>query len=576
MAVPANLCARVPDSVSDEQASFTVLGAIALQGIRLAQPTLGECVVVTGLGLVGLLTVQLLRAHGCRVLGLDFDATRVELARKLGAEALRIDEGVDPVACALSFSRGRGVDAVLLTASTKSNEPVHQAAQMCRKRGRIVLVGVVGLELSRADFYEKELSFQVSCSYGPGRYDPAYEELGRDYPIGFVRWTEQRNFEAVLDMLADRRLVVEPLLTHRFAVEDAARAYEVLGGSEPSLGIVLEYPAPTPGVPLRRTVELGNAVCGVGGAVGVSAIGSGNYAGAVLLPAFLAAGASLRTVASSGGTSSVHLGRMLGFSRATTDVEELLGDGETRLVVVATRHNSHADYVVRALQAGKHVFVEKPLVLNGAELARVEEAIRAAPGQLVMVGFNRRFSPLIQRVRELLETVTGPRAFTMTVNAGAIPATHWTQNREVGGGRLIGEGCHFIDLLRFLAGAPIASHQVLAMAADHRDSFCVQLRFANGSVGSLQYLANGHKSLAKERLEIFAGGRVLQVDNFRSLKGYGWPGFSQQSLWRQDKGQRACAAATLQCVKNGGAWPIPLEELLEVARVTLELDEAMA
>lgn len=577
VAVPTNLCAKVPDGVTDDQAAFTVLGAIALQGIRLVQPTLGEAVVVTGLGLVGLLTVQLLRAHGCRVLGFDYDAGRVALARTFGAEAVHLEEGVDPVAAALAFSRGRGADAVIITASTKSDEPMHQAAQMSRKRGRIVLVGVVGLELSRADFYEKELTFQVSCSYGPGRYDPSYEERGQDYPLGFVRWTEQRNFEAVLDMLADKRLAVDPLITHRFGIDAAPRAYDVVGGSEPSLGILLEYPPAATTAPLVRTVELGAPARAIGGdAVGVSVIGSGNYASAVLVPAFVEAGATLRTVASSGGTSSVHLGRMLGFQRATTDADEALHEPGTQLVVVSTRHDSHADYVVRALRAGKHVFVEKPLALTRDDVARIGEAARGAPGQLVMVGFNRRFSPLIAKMRDLLATVPGPRAFTMTINAGAIPTTHWTQDRATGGGRLVGEGCHFIDLLRHLAGAPITAHQVLGMTGDTRDSFAVQLRFADGSLGAIQYLANGNKSLAKERLEVFAGGRVLQLDNYRQLKGYGWPGFSQQTLWRQDKGQVACATATLTALRQGGAWPIPLEELLEVARVTLELDEALA
>jgi predicted dehydrogenase len=555
-------------------AAFTVIGAIALQGIRLVQPTLGEAVVVTGLGLVGLLTVQLLRAHGCRVLGLDFDPSRVEQARRFGAEAFCVAGGADPVAAATAFSRGRGVDAVIVTASTKSSEPMHQAALMCRKRGRIVLVGVTGLELSRADFYEKELTFQVSCSYGPGRYDPAYEERGQDYPFGFVRWTEQRNLEAVLDMLADRRLDVDTLITHRFPVDEAPRAYEVVGGAEPSLGILMEYPAPTAAP--TRTVALGAPLAANPGSVGVSVVGSGNYASAVLVPAFAAAGASLRHVASSGGTSSVHVGRTLGFQFATTDVDALLADAATSLVVVSTRHDSHADQVVRALEAGKHLFVEKPLAMTDEGVDRIEAAVAKHPGRLVTVGFNRRFAPHVVKAKELLQTVPGPLAMTMTVNAGAIPANHWTQDREVGGGRIIGEACHFIDLLRHLAGAPIAAHQAIAMDGGQRDSVVIQLRFENGSIGSIQYLANGHKAVAKERLEIFANGRILQLDNFRELNGHGWPGFSQASLWRQDKGQLACARAIVEAVRHGGAWPIPLAELLEVARVTLAIDRSLA
>ena len=582
VSVPANLCALVPDGVADEDAAFTVLGAIALQGIRLVQPTLGEVVVVTGLGLIGLVTVQLLRAQGCRVLGLDFDPAKLELARQFGAETVDLKAGADPVAAAMAFSRGRGVDAVIITASTKSNEPVHQAALMCRKRGRIVLVGVVGLELSRADFFEKELTFQVSCSYGPGRYDPNYEEKGQDYPVGFVRWTEQRNFEAVLDMMATGQLQVAPLVSHRFAIADAAQAYAVVGGSEPSLGILLHYPTDAAvdasEAQKARTVTLPvparAAPLGVG-ALGVSVIGAGNYAGAVLIPAFKAAGVQFQQIAASASAGSVHLGRKFGFAQATTDTAALLADPAAQAVVVATRHDSHAEYVLRALAAGKHVFVEKPLALRLEDLARIEAACAQAPRQLLMVGFNRRFAPQVQRIKLLLAGAPGPKAFVMTVNAGAIPASHWTQDRDVGGGRLVGEGCHFIDLLRFLAASPIEAHHAVAMDAPTRDSFTVSLHFADGSVGTIVYLANGSKAFPKERLEVFAAGRVLQLDNFRRLAGYGWPGFGKMNLWRQDKGQAACAKVFVDAVGKGGSSPIPLTELLEVARVTLALRESL-
>lgn len=579
VAVPVNLCARVPDAVSDDAAAFTVLGAIALQGIRLVQPTLGETVVVTGLGLIGLVTVQLLKAQGCRVLGLDFDSDKLALARRYGAEVVDLKNGADAVAAALAFSRDRGVDAVIITASTKSNEPVHQAALMCRKRGRIVLVGVTGLELSRADFYEKELSFQVSCSYGPGRYDPNYEVKGHDYPIGFVRWTEQRNFEAVLDMLAERRLDVAALVSHRFAIEDAARAYEVVGGSEASLGIVLQYPgapaAPGPAAAddrLARTVALACAPASTpGDQARISVIGAGNYAGAVLVPAFRDAGARLARIASAGGASSVHLGRKFGFAQATTDVDALIADPACDAIVIGTRHDTHADYVLRALAAGKHVFVEKPLALTLEELARIEAAARAAPTRLLTVGFNRRFAPQVIKLQALLRPVAGPKNFVMTVNAGAIPASHWTQDLRVGGGRMIGEACHFIDLLRHLADAPIVHAHAMAADTVTRDSFSLSLQFADGSIGSVHYFANGSKAFPKERLEVFAGGGVLQLDNFRRLAGYGWPGFSKMNLWRQDKGQRACAASFVRALREGGPSPIPAEELYEVARTTIEL-----
>jgi predicted dehydrogenase/threonine dehydrogenase-like Zn-dependent dehydrogenase len=587
VSVPVNLCAAVPDGVSDEDAAFTVLGAIALQGIRLVQPTLGEGVVVTGLGLIGLATVQLLRAHGCRVLGIDFDADKLALARRFGAEVVDLAAGADPVAAAQAFSRGRGVDAVIVTASTKSNEPVHQAAQMCRKRGRIVLVGVAGLALSRADFFEKELSFQVSCSYGPGRYDTSYEEQGHDYPVGFVRWTEQRNFEAVLDMMAGGRLDIAPLVSHRYTVAQAEQAYALVGGSEPSLGILLRYPASADETaPLARSVALrpaapapaANGANGGNGAPTIGFVGAGNYATAVLIPAFKLAGARLKTVASNGGVSGVHAGRKFGFEATTTDADSLFTDAELRAVVVTTRHDSHARLVAQALAAGKHVFVEKPLALRLDELALVEAALasRSAQGRspLLMVGFNRRFAPQVLKIRELLGAVKGPKAFAMTVNAGAIPAEHWTQDRNVGGGRIVGEACHFIDLLRHLAGAPIVSWQRMDMDAASGDTVSVTLRFADGSLGSLNYLSNGSKSFAKERLEVFAAGRVLQLDNFRRLTGFGWPGFTKMNLWRQDKGQRACAAAFARAVQQGDAAPIPLDELLEVARVTIEIANA--
>lgn len=577
VAVPVNLCAKVPSAVDDEPAAFTVLGAIALQGLRLAQPTLGEAVVVTGLGLIGLVTVQLLKAQGCRVLGLDFDADKLALARAFGAEVVDLKSGADPVAAAQAFSRGRGVDAVLITASTKSNEPVHQAAQMSRKRGRIVLVGVTGLELSRADFFEKELTFQVSCSYGPGRYDPNYEDKGQDYPVGFVRWTEARNFEAVLDMLAEGRLDVAPLVSHRFDIADAERAYAVVGGSEPSLGIVLRYPAGTDTASrAARTVALPVAAgAALPGMPGVSVIGAGNYAGAVLIPAFKVAGARLARIASAGGASSVHLGRKFGFAEATTDTSALLADAGAHAVVISTRHDSHAEYVLRALAAGKHVFVEKPLALTLDELGRIEEAARGAPTQLLMVGFNRRFAPQVVKVKQLLAGMPGPKALVMTVNAGAIPAGHWTQDPAVGGGRLVGEGCHFIDLLRHLAGVPIESFHAIRMDAATPDTAIVTLRFADGSLGTLHYLANGSKAFPKERLEVFAGGRVLQLDNFRRLVGYGWPGFRSMNLWRQDKGQTACAAAFVQAVARGAPSPIPLEELIEVGRYSIQIEETL-
>ncbi|MCK9539828.1 bi-domain-containing oxidoreductase [Dokdonella sp.] len=586
VAVPQRLCARIPDAVSDEAATFTVLAAIGLQGIRLANPTLGEAVVVTGLGLIGLLTVQMLRAQGCRVLGIDYDPARLALAGRFGAEVVNPGAGEDVLAAAQAFSRGRGVDAVIITASTRSSEPVSQAARMCRQRGRIVLVGVTGLELSRADFYEKELSFQVSCSYGPGRYDPQYEEGGHDYPLGFVRWTEQRNFEAVLDLMAAGALDVAPLVSHRFGLEQAEQAYALLAGGEASLGILLQYPGAGAARLAAREVVLAGATQATArvpaqGTPVVGFLGAGNYAGRVLIPAFKAAGAELRTVVSSGGVSAVHHGGKQGFALASTDVAALLDDAAIDTVVVATRHAAHARQVLAALRAGKHVFCEKPLCLSLAELDEIATEAAARPAQLLMVGFNRRFAPQVVKIRQLLATVAEPKAFIMTVNAGAIAPAHWIQDKAIGGGRIVGEGCHFIDLLRHLAGAPITHCEARALGAHpalavRDDKASLALQFADGSMGTIHYLANGARAFPKERLEVFCAGRVLQLDNFRRLRAWAWPGFTRMNLWRQDKGQMASAAAFVRAVRTGGSAPIALGELLEVSRASIEAQAALA
>lgn len=578
VAVPRNLCARVPEGVSDDQAAFTVLASIGLQGVRLAEPTLGESVVVIGLGLIGLLTVQILRANGCRVIGIDPDASRSELARRFGATAVELGNNEDPLAAVERFTRGRGADAVLITAATKSDEPVAQAAAMCRKRGRIVLVGVAGLKLNRADFYEKELSFQVSCSYGPGRYDPRYEEQGQDYPVGFVRWTEQRNFEAVLDMLDAGTLDVGPLITHRFDLDDAERAYDMLAaGDEPCLGVLLDYPAddtaraPTvalaPDAPARAEPA----------APALAMIGAGNYASRILLPAFKDAGARFVGIASGGGQSAASVGRKFGFEEATTATAQLIADTRVNTVAIATRHDSHARWVRAALAAGKHVFVEKPLALTHRELDAIEAAYTARPAgerPLLMVGFNRRFAPHVVEMKKALDALGAPKTFVMTVNAGALPPDHWTQDPSVGGGRILGEACHFIDLLRFLAGAPIREHQVMSFGAGDDDKTTVTLRFADGSLGTVHYFANGHGGFPKERLEAFCAGRVVQLDNYRRLRGYGAGMPGSGPTLRQDKGQAACAAAFLAAIRDGGSAPIPFDELLEVSRATVDIAAA--
>ncbi|MCH9690267.1 MAG: bi-domain-containing oxidoreductase, partial [Gammaproteobacteria bacterium] len=580
VSVSKNLCARIPDNVTDESAAFTVMASIALQGIRLAKPTLGEGVVVIGAGLIGLLAVQLLKAHGCRVLAIDFDETKLELARQFGAEVCHLGQGEDPVRAGMAFSHGRGVDAVIITASTQSNSPVTQAAQMSRKRGRVVLVGVVGLDLNRADFYEKELSFQVSCSYGPGRYDANYEDKGLDYPIGFVRWTEQRNFEAVLDMMASGRLDVTALITHRFDFEAAEKAYQVLTEDKAALGIILNYQSDVASRHVREvSLKREQAIKFNSEKPVVGLIGAGNYAARVLIPAFEAKAAQLHTIVTSGGVRGVIHGKKSGFLKASTDVLSMLQDSMINTVAIVTRHNTHASFIVKALQAGKHVFVEKPLAITLESLAAVEAAYDTASTmgkkQHLMVGYNRRFSPHIQKMKALLSPIREPKSFMMLINAGAIPSKHWTQDLNVGGGRIIGEACHFIDLMRYLAGSKITSMQVRKMGDNAytevaEDKAVITLGFADGSFGTIHYLANGASGFSKERIEVFAAGRILQLDNFRKLKGFGWPGFSKMNLIRQDKGQKACVAAFLEAITTGQETPIPSDEIFEVARITIQ------
>jgi predicted dehydrogenase len=534
--------------------------------------------------LIGLVAVQILRANGCNVLGIDMDAERAAMARALGAQTVDLSAGEDPLEKANQFSNGRGVDGVLLTVATKSDAPVSQAANMCRQRGRIVLVGVTGLNLSRADFYEKEISFQVSCSYGPGRYDSAYEEQGHDYPYGLVRWTEQRNFEAILGLMKSGAIRTAELISHRFAIDAAADAYDVLANGAP-LGIILEFPAGSGPLAAEERIQKLADSAPAGPAEGViGMIGSGNYASQVLIPAFKAAGAGMGVLASAGGVSSVHNGKKFGFANATTDAAAVATHADIDTVVIATRHDTHAEYALPALAAGKHVFVEKPLALSRGELDAIEQAYQAAGSDagkpLLMVGFNRRFSPLTVKLKSLLDVRSEPKSMVMTVNAGDIPADHWVQDPVQGGGRIIGEACHFIDLLRFLAGSPITGVTGVRMGnapgvTIRDDKATITLEFADGSFGTVHYLANGHRSFPKERLEVFCGGGVLQLDNFRALYGFGWPGFSKLKLSRQDKGQAACAAAFIAAVKAGEPAPIPAAEIFEVSRATFDAVDAI-
>lgn len=583
--VAKNLCAKIPDNVSDDEASFTVLASIGLQGIRLANPTIGETFCVIGVGLIGLLTVQMLVANGCRVLAFDFDDNKLALAKSFGAEVCNPSNGENVVELGLAYSRGQGIDGVIITASTKSNDPVTQAAQMSRKRGRIILVGVTGLSLSRADFYEKELTFQVSCSYGPGRYDPDYEDKGIDYPHAFVRWTEQRNFLAILDMMSIGALDVKPLISHRFDFEAAPSAYDLLTNDRSALGILLEYNSSLE-QRLVNTVQLNSNISETATPETpiIGFVGAGNYASRVLIPAFKSAGAKMHSIATSSGISGVVHGEKSGFELATTDTEALIEGAAINTVVIATRHNTHATFVEKSLHSNKHVFVEKPLAISYKELDRVESAYKEAkeknPSIKLMVGFNRRFSPQVKKMKALLATISEPKSFIITVNAGSIPADHWTQNNDLGGGRIIGEACHFIDLMRFLSSSKVKSFHGIKMGDNNamsvtEDKASIILGFEDGSFGTINYFANGDNSYPKERIEVFSGGRVLQLDNFIKLKGFGWENFSKQNLWKQDKGQNSCTAEFLDAIKNGMESPIPAEEIFEVARLSIDIAEQL-
>lgn len=579
---PLNLCCKIPDGVSDDEATFTVLSSIGLQGIRLLQPMLGERIAVFGLGLIGLVAVQLLTASGAHVLGIDLNPARLELARQFGAATVDLSAGVDPVAAGMAFSGGQGMDGVLITASAKDDTIVSQSAKMSRKRGRIILVGVVNMLLNRAEFYEKELSFQVSCSYGPGRYDPAYEENNLDYPFAFVRWTEKRNMEAILDLLAAKRLHVEPLITSRVPHGEAARAYDMVAKDRSQLGIILEYPAAA--APLSRVVNRSAAkpvpASGAGRAV-VGVIGAGSYTKIRLLPELLKAGATRAAIASASGVTAELAARKFGFEASTTDYREILADQRINTVFITTRHNLHVPMAVAALQAGKHVFVEKPAAIDRAGLDELRAAYEATSGLQLMVGFNRRFSPHAVQIRKLLAGRSQPATMNMLVNAGYIPASHWTQDPQVGGGRMIGEGCHWIDLMRFLVDRPIVAVQAVtvgpAQGLESRDDkMSVSLLFADGSLGNLHYFANGDKSFSKERLEVYCQQRTLVLDNFRKLTGYGWKGFRSMNFWSQDKGRTAEITGFVQRVAQGGPPLMPAEEIWNVTQASFAAEQSAA
>ncbi|WP_295795875.1 bi-domain-containing oxidoreductase [Mucilaginibacter sp.] len=572
VSVPQNLVASIPANVTDDEAAFTIIGSIGLQGIRLIAPAFGETIVVVGLGLIGLLTAQLLKANGCRVIGFDFDEKKVKLAHDFGILAYNPAAGNDQVKVVEDLTNGVGADGVIITASNKSDEIISQCAKMSRKRGRIVLVGVIGLNINRSDFYEKELSFQVSCSYGPGRYDDNYEQRGNDYPLAFVRWTEKRNFEAVLNGISSGAINVNPLITEKVKLDDFGKIYDNISSSA-SIASILDY-GDDKEIPTNVVNLSSNSFNGQKGVLGI--IGAGNFTGAMILPSLKKTSALIKYIASSGGLSGTVMAKKFNIANSTTDYKSILADAEVDLVLITTRHNLHAQMVVEGLAAGKHVFVEKPLALNTNELKDIIETHQAHQ-KTITVGFNRRFAPLSVKMRKLLGNGNAPINIIATMNAGFIPGTSWVHDSEVGGGRIIGEACHFIDLCTYLASSKVKSVCMNTMgvnADEYTDNASILLKYENGSNAVINYFANGSKAYSKERIEVYSQERTLIMDNWRKLSGYGFKGFSSESS-SQDKGHANQFNLLVKAVKEGGEPIIPLDEIVNTTLATFAAIESV-
>jgi predicted dehydrogenase/threonine dehydrogenase-like Zn-dependent dehydrogenase len=586
--LPRLLVARIPsESVSFDDAAFTTLGSVALHGVRNAEAKLGDIVAVIGLGLLGQLTVQILKAAGCSVLGMDISRERSELALRSGADAVSTSSSEFHDLC-LQFSSGHGADSVLITAQTESNDPVDLAGAVARSRASVVAVGTVSMTIPRRDFYQKELDFRVSRSYGPGRYDSVYEQKGIDYPIGYVRWTETRNMEAFLKLLADRKLNLQPLITHRFPIEQASLAYDLITGKshQPSMGVLIGYPpieypqTAEHGAQRRIDLHCTNQPPLNHSSVRVGFIGAGSFALSTLLPAIKrTAGVDLVTASAANGSHARHAAAKFGFRSCTTDEQEVIGHPGVNTVVIATRHHLHAPQVMAALNARKHVFCEKPLCLTEAELIEISRAYGHRQNRrLLMVSFNRRFAPLVIRMKNFLRDVQEPLALHYRVNAGFLPSDHWLNNPEQGGGRIIAEVCHFVDLLSFLAGSAPVEVEARALANSGRysnDNVQCFLRFSNGSHAAISYLANGDRSFSKERIEVFGGGTVAVLEDFRRLelvRGGKRQGF--RSLLRQDKGHRAEWRAFVHAVQYGAGSPIPFGEIVTTMLSTFALEQS--
>jgi predicted dehydrogenase/threonine dehydrogenase-like Zn-dependent dehydrogenase len=583
--VPQNLMTPIPEGVGFDEASTVTLGAIAMQGVRRAQPTLGETFVVIGLGPLGQLTTQLLNANGCRVIGVDLDRRRIQMAFGLGMAASVDPEDRAQVEQVARMTGGAGADGVIITAATSSDEVVSAAFQMCRKKGRVVLVGDVGLNLKRADMYQKELDFFISCSYGPGRYDAQYEEGGVDYPIGYVRWTENRNMAEYLRLIAQRRVSVQPLIAATYPVESAPAAYEALQAPERPMLVLLSYAnSATPAAAARR-IPNPTPRAPRAGAVRMALVGAGGFAKGMHLPNLhsLKGLCHLSAVMSRSGHNAAATARRWGATYCTTDFQEVLADKDIDAVIIATRHHLHASMALEALRAGKHVLLEKPLALSSDELQAIgrffEEASRASqPPPILLTGFNRRFSPHTQRIRESLAKRSNPMIIDYRMNAGHLPSDHWTLGPE-GGGRNLGEACHIYDLFTYLTGARVTGVHVSAITpttAYYRsnDNFTASISFDDGSIANLTYTALGSKDHAKERLEIFADGKVIALDDYKTLTFAGGGGRALRTRL-PEKGQKEELEAFARAIRDGQAWPAELWEQEQATRIALEVESAL-
>ena len=576
VAIPQNLVAKIPDNVSFEDASYTTLGAIALQGVRQSEPTLGDNVCVIGLGLLGQITCQLLKANGCNVFGIDLSSRLVSLANETTADIAMLRSDPNLLATIDDFTNGHGFDSVIITAATSSNDPIELSAEIARKKGKIVVVGAVKMDIPRdPHFFRKELDLRMSCSYGPGRYDVSYEENGQDYPYAYVRWTEQRNMEAFLKLISNGSVNLKPLTTHVFDIIDAERAYDIVLGKveEPSIGILLKYDESNS---LKRQSKFEvntNALK----KINIGFIGAGSFAQSYLIPNVKDTGASLDTVVTTKGITSKNVAEKFGFNHTSSNADDVIGNAQINTVFIATPHNSHAHYAVSALNANKHVFIEKPLAMNSEELKDVEKAYKDSSVKL-MVGFNRRFADVSKAIKKAFENLTEPVFVNIRVNAGFIPKEHWTQNPEIGGGRIIGEMCHFIDLMQYFTDSePIKVYAECINIANDKmkadDTISIIVKFKNGSVGNLNYLANGSKSLPKEMIEIFGGGIIGRINDFRS--GELHQGSKITKLKSSSKGHKQEVEAFLTAIKEGKLSPISFESIRLTTETTFKIIDSL-